>query len=155
MHVTSEGLQAHTGISNTASTRTIYAWPQVLIMPLRGSHHLHRLEAVRAGLGKSEGEDPLDNEEAVQEQMDSLPYLCRFQYEETAKFICGLMDPLIAEYVGAAGTGALPDKLTLQEGQLAWLTHIIAAVLRGRLSTTSAESQASHPALDGHAPLEL
>lgn len=30
--------------------------------------------------------------------MDSLPYLCRFQYAETAEYLTNLTDPLITAY---------------------------------------------------------
>ena len=34
----------------------------------------------------------------MQDQLDSLPYLCRFQYSETAEYLTSLTDPLIAAY---------------------------------------------------------
>lgn len=40
-------------------------------------------------------DDPLDKEEELQDQMENLPYLCRFQYEESCKYICGLLDPVV------------------------------------------------------------
>ena len=43
----------------------------------------------------------------LQDQLDSLPYLCRFQYASTSEFLVGLMDPLITAYsqLGATSTG--------------------------------------------------
>lgn len=38
--------------------------------------------------------------------MDSLPYLCRFQYSETAEYLTTLTDPLIAAYQGFGGSAA-------------------------------------------------
>lgn len=38
--------------------------------------------------------------------MDSLPYLCRFQYAETAEYLTSLTDPLIAAYQGFGGSAA-------------------------------------------------
>lgn len=35
--------------------------------------------------------------------MDSLPYLCRFQYAETAEYLTNLTDPLIAAYQSFGG----------------------------------------------------
>lgn len=46
-------------------------------------------------------DDPLDDQEALQDQLDSLPCLCRFQYEETSERLCGLMDPLVVAYAEA------------------------------------------------------
>lgn len=71
-----------------------------------------RLDSVRAvAAGGGGGEDPLDSDEQLQDQLDSLPYLCRFQYAETAEYLTGLTDPLIAAYqgYGAGGGGAGDD----------------------------------------------
>lgn len=38
--------------------------------------------------------------------MDSLPYLCRFQYAETAEYLTSLTDPLIAAYQAFQGSAA-------------------------------------------------
>lgn len=42
----------------------------------------------------------------LQDQMDSLPYLCRFQYVETADYLSNLTDPLIAAYQNFGGSAA-------------------------------------------------
>lgn len=42
----------------------------------------------------------------LQDQMDSLPYLCRFQYAETAEYLTSLTDPLIAAFQGFGGSAA-------------------------------------------------
>lgn len=70
--------------------------------------------------------------------MDSLPYLCRFQYGETAEYLTSLTDPLIAAYQNYGGSAAGQDlkQLEMLEGQLTWLVHIIGAVVRGRINTT-------------------
>lgn len=57
-----------------------------------------RLESVRAVLANGIAEDPLESEEQLQEQMDSLPYMCRFQYEYAVELIVGRMDPIVAAY---------------------------------------------------------
>ncbi len=43
----------------------------------------------------------------LQDQLDSLPYLCRFQYSSTADYLVGLMDPLITAYsqLGSSSAG--------------------------------------------------
>ena len=43
-------------------------------------------------------DDPLDNEEQLADQMDSLPFLARFQYEATAEYLAGLFEPLAVLY---------------------------------------------------------
>ena len=70
--------------------------------------------------------------------MDSLPYLCRFQYAETAEYLTNLTDPLIAAYQSCGSAGGSSDlkQLEMLEGQLTWLVHIIGAVVRGRMNTT-------------------
>ena len=57
-----------------------------------------RLESVTAVLQNGVSDDPLDNDEQLQDQLDSLPYLCRFQYEKMSKYLCELMDPIINAY---------------------------------------------------------
>ena len=49
-------------------------------------------------LSNGQMEDPLENEEQLQEQMDSLPYMCRFQYDKSVELLTGRMDPIIAAY---------------------------------------------------------
>lgn len=53
---------------------------------------------MRAVLANGLTEDPLESEEQLQEQMDSLPYMCRFQYEYAVELIVGRMDPIVAAY---------------------------------------------------------
>ena len=58
---------------------------------------VRRLDSVQVVL-QGGLEDPLDKEEELQDQMDSLPYLCRFQYENTCTYVCGLLDPTIEAF---------------------------------------------------------
>ena len=53
---------------------------------------------MRVVLSNGQMEDPLENEEQLQEQMDSLPYMCRFQYDKSVELLTGRMDPVIAAY---------------------------------------------------------
>ena len=53
---------------------------------------------MRVVLSNGQMEDPLENEEQLQEQMDSLPYMCRFQYDQSVELLMGRMDPIIAAY---------------------------------------------------------
>ncbi|GAX79235.1 hypothetical protein CEUSTIGMA_g6675.t1 [Chlamydomonas eustigma] len=100
-----------------------------------------RLESVTLVMQNSSLDDMLDNEEQLTEQMDALPYLVRFQYEKTAAFILRLLEPIL-EVFSKAATQAIPaQQLAIVEGQLTWLIYIIGAVIKGRLSSSSAESQ--------------
>ncbi|GBG80488.1 hypothetical protein CBR_g30950 [Chara braunii] len=102
-----------------------------------------RLDAVRAVIQNANLEDPLDNEEQLQDQLDSLPSLCRFQYETTSNYIIELFKPLLQSYTEATRmqSGGETVQLSVMEGQLTWLVHIIGSVIKGRLSSSSAESQ--------------
>jgi hypothetical protein len=64
-----------------------------------------RLESVRLVQAGGGGDDPLDNEEQLADQMDSLPFLARFQYEASAKYLTGLFDPLAVLYKARAKVG--------------------------------------------------
>ena len=57
-----------------------------------------RLESVVLVLDNNLEDDPLDNEDQMAEQMESLPYPCRFQYDKTSEYLCTLLDPLAASY---------------------------------------------------------
>ncbi|CAK9199269.1 unnamed protein product [Sphagnum troendelagicum] len=103
-----------------------------------------RLDSVKAVIQNNISEDPLDNEEHLQDQLDSLPYLCRFQYEKTSNYITNLLEPILQAYTEAARlqTGVDNKQLQAMEGQLTWLVHIVGAIIRGQqTSSSSAESQ--------------
>lgn len=103
-----------------------------------------RFDSVQAVLQNNIAEDPLDNEELLQDQLDSLPYLCRFQYEKTSMYVIKLMEPILQSYTEAAKltTSVANDELSVMEGRLTWLVHIIGAIIKGRQSSNSgAESQ--------------
>jgi len=111
-----------------------------------------RLESVRAVMQGNCQDDPLENDEQLQEQLDSLPHLCRFQYEQSSKLITLLLDPLLQRYGECAGVAAPGPDMSLLEGQLTWLVYIISNIIRGRINTTSQESQ-EH--LDGELSLRV
>jgi hypothetical protein len=49
----------------------------------------------------------------VADQLDAIPFLCRFQYARTAEYLLRFLDPLVAAYTEAATPGGLPFQ-TLQ-----------------------------------------
>jgi exportin-7 len=65
---------------------------------------------VRAVLAASSMDDPLDNEEQLQDQMESLPAMCRFLYDATCEYMCSIIDPLIRTYTqwGLSGGNLFP-----------------------------------------------
>ncbi|CAJ1972962.1 unnamed protein product [Sphenostylis stenocarpa] len=82
-----------------------------------------RFNSVQAGLPDDLSENPLDNAELLQDQLDCFPYLCRFQ-ERARIHVSDNSD------------------LTVIEDKLAWIVHIIAAILKIKQCTgCSLESQ--------------
>lgn len=92
------------------------------------------------------GPDALDDEEHLEDQLDALPHLCRFRYVETASFIAGWMDPLVSQYQAASSADSNSSQWDIIESQLTWLVHIISAIVRGRVSSSGAET---YEELDG------
>ncbi|KAK7409753.1 hypothetical protein VNO78_00042 [Psophocarpus tetragonolobus] len=102
-----------------------------------------RFNSVQAGLPDDLSENPLDNAELLQDQLDCFPYLCRFQYESSSLFIINIMEPVLQIYTERARLH-VPDNsdLTVIEDKLAWIVHIIAAILKIKQCTgCSVESQ--------------
>ncbi|XP_047259343.1 exportin-7-A isoform X2 [Capsicum annuum] len=88
-------------------------------------------------------ENPLDNVELLQDQLDCLPYLCRFQYDSCSSYVMQITDPLLQIYMESAD----PQVLTMVETKFAWIVHIIAAIVKTKqLSGYNGESQEIHDA---------
>ncbi|XP_044512418.1 exportin-7-like isoform X3 [Mangifera indica] len=102
-----------------------------------------RFNSVQAGFPDDLSENPLDNVELLQDQLDCFPYLCRFQYETSGLYIINLMEPVLQSYTERARvqTGN-NNELSVIEAKLAWIVHIIAAILKIKQCTgCSMESQ--------------
>lgn len=104
----------------------------------------YRLESVSAVLANTALDDPLENAEQLADQMDSLPFIFRFEYEEMNQYFCSVTDPIVAAYSrglapGAAGSPcmlclnpqqcAVPN--TLQALANATKTHLLPLSLLG------------------------
>ncbi|CAN4112650.1 unnamed protein product [Withania somnifera] len=88
-------------------------------------------------------ENPLDNVELLQDQLDCLPYLCRFQYESCSSYIMQITDPLLQMYMESADS----QVLTVVETKFSWIVHIIAAIVKTKqLSGYNGEAQEIHDA---------
>ncbi|XP_022131545.1 exportin-7 isoform X3 [Momordica charantia] len=98
-----------------------------------------RLNSVQDDLS----ENPLDNVEVLQDQLDCFPYLCRFQYETSSLCIINIMEPILRTYTERAGLQASDNsELSVIEAKLAWIVHIIAAIVKIKQCTgCSVESQ--------------
>nr|GLL36704.1 exportin-7-like isoform X2 [Ipomoea trifida] len=101
-----------------------------------------RFSSFQAGL-PDPSENPLDNVELLQDQLDCLPYLCRFQYESCSSYIMQITDPLLQLYMEAVDL----QVISVVETKLAWIVHIVAAIVKTKqLSGYSGESQEIHDA---------
>ncbi|KAK3039445.1 hypothetical protein RJ639_029244 [Escallonia herrerae] len=104
-----------------------------------------KFESFQAGLSDDLSENPLDNAELLQDQLDFIPYLCRFQYESCSKHILQISDPVLQTYLEAVTLEVPMDKskLFLIETKLAWIVHVVAAILKTKYS---GETQEIHDA---------
>uniref|UniRef100_A0A7N2R2Q7 Importin N-terminal domain-containing protein n=1 Tax=Quercus lobata TaxID=97700 RepID=A0A7N2R2Q7_QUELO len=102
-----------------------------------------RFNSVQAGLPDDLTENPLDNVELLQDQLDCFPYLCRFQYESSSLYIINIMEPILQAYTERARLQIADNSdLAIIEAKLAWIVHIVAAIVKTKLSTgCSVESQ--------------
>ncbi|TVU12964.1 hypothetical protein EJB05_46631 [Eragrostis curvula] len=103
-----------------------------------------RINSVQAILADNSLENPLDSVEVLQDQLEFLPYLCRFKYQSSSLYIINIMEPLLQAYTERSRLPAPgdADELSVIEGQIAWMVHIIAAILKIRQTVgCSQESQ--------------
>uniref|UniRef100_A0A803MUK9 Exportin-7/Ran-binding protein 17 TPR repeats domain-containing protein n=1 Tax=Chenopodium quinoa TaxID=63459 RepID=A0A803MUK9_CHEQI len=102
-----------------------------------------RFDSVQAVLPDDFSENPLDNVELLQDQLDCFPYLCRFQYERSSLYIINVIEPILQSYTERAQMPTSDIKeLSVIEAKLAWIVHIIAAILKIKQCTgSSTESQ--------------
>jgi hypothetical protein len=97
---------------------------------------------VRTALQAGSLDDILQSEENLADQLDSLPFLCRFQYEKAAAFMASYLDPAVERFKQlASAPPASAREVEVVEAQLAWLVFLVGAIVKGRLSSSSAESQ--------------
>ncbi|XP_047307170.1 exportin-7-A-like isoform X3 [Impatiens glandulifera] len=103
-----------------------------------------KFDSAQAGLPDDLSEDPLDNAELLQDQLECIPYLCRFQYDRCSMYIMQITDPILQLYMDSVNLPALADnkELVVIETKLAWIVHIVAAILRMKqFSGVSEDSQ--------------
>ena len=90
----------------------------------------------------------LDDLDALEDQLDQLPGICRFAYEAVTASIIAIMDPLQARYSeGLAYLRSLPPganaesvlaAIRVTECQLAWLVAIIGSIISGAGQSSAA-----------------
>jgi exportin-7 len=90
-----------------------------------------RFNSVQAGFPDDPSDNPLDNVELLQDQLDCFPYLCRFQYERSGLYIINIMEPILQLYTERAQVQTRDNaEISVIEAKLAWIVHIIAAILK-------------------------
>ena len=111
-----------------------------------------RMELVAALLHANDADidDPLADDEQLNEQLDTLPSLCRFQLQQVSSYVMSLFEPSAQLYQQGlsqpaserASNAQLQMRLSQSEGELAWLIYIIGQVLGSHLTPNSnAETQ--------------
>lgn len=105
-----------------------------------------RLELVALILQNPTIEDPLDDEEQLEEQLEQLPQLGRCKFTETSAFLLTAFDPLAQAFEKFIAAGNASPQAQLVELQLTWLTYLIASILGGRLEAGASEE---HDPVDG------
>ncbi|XP_066369486.1 uncharacterized protein [Miscanthus floridulus] len=100
-----------------------------------------RINSVQAILADNSLENPLDSVELLQDQLEFLPFLCRFQYQSSSLYIINIMEPLLQAYTERSRLPAPgdADELSVIEGQIAWMVHIIAAIVKVRQVTGASQ----------------
>lgn len=61
-----------------------------------------RLRSVEESVQGNLAEDLLGDEGQLQEQLDTIPQLCRYKFEETARMLIAVMDPLLQAFQQAS-----------------------------------------------------
>lgn len=72
-----------------------------------------RLQSVSTVLANRDLDDPLENAEQLVDQMESLPFIFRFEYEDMNTYFCSLMDPIVTAYSRGLAPG-MCDSHTLR-----------------------------------------
>mmetsp|Transcript_7505 Transcript_7505/g.12746 ORF Transcript_7505/g.12746 Transcript_7505/m.12746 type:complete len:1077 (-) Transcript_7505:234-3464(-) len=121
--------------------------PQVITAFIHSRMELVRTLQQQSDAG-AELDDPLDNEEQLTEQLDTLPSLCRFQLQQASAYVLSLFEPCAKQYsqllslpADQSRSADVAKRLCECEGELAWLVYIIGTVLGSHL-TPSANSDA-------------
>ncbi|XP_047334850.1 exportin-7-A-like isoform X2 [Impatiens glandulifera] len=100
-----------------------------------------KFDSAQAGLPDDLSEDPLDNAELLQDQLECIPYLCRFQYGSCSLYIMQITDPILQIYMEAVSLPA-NNELVVIETKLAWIVHIVASIVKMKqFSGVSEDSQ--------------
>jgi len=118
--------------------------PQVITAFIHSRMELVRALQQQGGEPGGGPDDPLDNEEQLTEQLDTLPSLCRFQLQQASSYVLSLFEPCAKLYsqllslpTERARDADVAARLSQCEGELAWLVYIIGTVLGSHLTPSS------------------
>lgn len=94
-------------------------------------------------------DDPLEEDDLLNEQLDHLPTLGRYQFEVVGAHVVQLLDPLLAGLTAtcqALSVGQAPDpnQVAILKGKLTWLLYIIGSTFASApISTQSVQVMSS------------
>lgn len=100
-----------------------------------------RLRALQADEVDDDDDDDAAAEEPFAEHLENIPGIFRLQYDKTAQFLTIVIDPLLEQYKQMIARNAAPREKLLTERHLSWLVRVIGAVVGGRISSSSSETQ--------------
>ncbi|XP_062111897.1 uncharacterized protein LOC133823253 isoform X2 [Humulus lupulus] len=100
-----------------------------------------RFDSLQSEFSDELAENSLDNIELLQDHLDFIPYLCRFQYESCSSYIMKVMEPILHMYLEQAKLQGC-NEFSVTEAKLTWIVHIVAAILKTKqISGYSGELQ--------------
>jgi exportin-7 len=117
-----------------------------------------RLDAVVDAVSSDSLEDLFEESNDLQEQLERLPSICRYQYETVGQYVLSLLDPLLEQYSAiadqdvlsllASGGDGFRAQLQTLEGHLAWLVYIVGSIIGGH-SWASSQHRDGDELIDG------
>jgi exportin-7 len=102
---------------------------------------LSRMDLAKGVVLNEAIENPLENEQNLEEQLESIPQLVHANYELSGGVMQSLFDPLLAQYQEQLRVRAI-SKFNEVECQLAWLVYIIGAVIGKRYVSAGSSDDA-------------
>jgi hypothetical protein len=107
-----------------------------------------RLQSVEDCVVDAGLENPLDDESQLQQQLQQIPNLTRYQYAASGSILTSLIEPLCQQYgqmaqtlmqAGPNGGAAVPENArAIVEGKLTWLVYLVGAQIGGHMTMASA-----------------
>ena len=93
-------------------------------------------------------ENPLDEESTLQQQLQQIPNLTRYQYASSGAVLASTFDPIsqsyqqMCQHIMQNGLSSLNEQnkqqLVVCEGKLTWLVYLIGAQIGGHMTMASA-----------------